>query len=516
MWSVPSREVPVRGVGRQLGTAHSGATIVKILVTGATGYIGGRLVPALLAAGHTVRCMSRNPAKLIQQPWSDDVEVVSADALDRASLDDAMVGCDAAFYLIHSMDGAASDFGARDRLAAENFAAAATDAQLGRIVYLGGLGSGDELSKHLSSRQEVGRILATGAAAVTELRAAVIIGSGSVSFEMLRHLTEVLPAMVTPTWVRTRCQPIAIRDVLTILVAAVEEPGGESHLWEIGGPDQLTYEDMMRGYAEVAGLPRRIIIPVPVLSPSLSKHWIGLVTPLPTGVAKPLVESLKNEVTVADNSIAEELTGGLTDYKEAVRRALQTATHSGVVTRWSDAASSPAEPLPNDPEWAGAKLQSDERSMATPALASDVFWAFSRIGGEVGYYSADWAWQLRGFADSLIGGVGLRRGRRDPEALRLGEAVDFWRVASIEPGRRLQLHAEMKLPGEAWLEFQVEPTATGSLLRQKASFYPRGLLGRLYWLVLTPFHGVIFGQMSRGIVAAAEQRSATRPSVGPA
>jgi len=485
---------------------------MRILVTGASGYIGGRLVPALLTAGHRVRCMSRNPAKLASQPWSTDVEIVSADALDPASLDEAMAGCDTAFYLIHSMDGASSDFGARDRLAAKNFAAAATVAELSRIVYLGGLGSGDELSKHLSSRQEVGRILAGGSAAFTELRAAVIIGSGSVSFEMLRHLTEVLPAMVTPTWVRTRCQPIAIRDVLKILVAAVEESGDESHLWEIGGPDQLTYEDMMRGYAEVAGLPRRIIIPVPVLSPSLSKHWIGLVTPLPTGVAKPLVESLKNEVTVTDNSIAEELTGGLTSYEEAVERALRTASHSETATRWSDAASSPAEPLPTDPEWAGAKLQFDERSLASRASAADVFWAFSRIGGEVGYYSTEWAWQLRGIADSLIGGVGLRRGRRHPEQLRLGEAVDFWRVAAIEPDRRLQLHAEMKVPGEAWLEFEVEPTDTGSRLRQKASFFPRGLLGRLYWLVLTPFHGPIFGQMARGVVAAAEERSAARSS----
>ncbi|MDH3399113.1 MAG: SDR family oxidoreductase, partial [Acidimicrobiia bacterium] len=324
---------------------------------------------------------------------------------------------------------------------------------------------------------------------------------------MLRHLTEVLPVMITPRWVRTRCQPIAIRDVLDILVSAVEEPGDESHLWEIGGPDQLTYEDMMRGYAEVAGLPRRIIIPVPVLSPWLSKHWIGLVTPLPTGVAKPLVASLKNEVIVTDNTIAETFTGRLTDYRESVRRALRTSAISGVATRWSDAAASPAEPLPTDPEWAGATLKFDERTVTTGATPPAVFWAFSRIGGEVGYYSSDWAWELRGMVDSLIGGVGLRRGRRHPEDLRLGEAVDFWRVSSIEPGHRLQLHAEMKLPGEAWLEFEVEAIPTGSRLRQKASFYPRGLLGRLYWLSLTPFHRAIFEQMARGIIEAAEVRA---------
>jgi uncharacterized protein YbjT (DUF2867 family) len=404
------------------------------------------------------------------------------------------------------MDGG-TDFGRRDREAADHFAAAAAAADLARIVYLGGLGSADdELSKHLSSRQEVGRILASGPTAVTELRAAVIIGSGSVSFEMLRHLTEVLPVMVTPRWVRTRCQPIAIRDVLRILVAAVEEPGGESHIWEIGGPDQVSYEDMMRIYAEEAGLPRRVIIPVPLLSPTLSKHWIGLVTPLPTGVAKPLVESLRNEVVVADNSIAAQLTEGLTDYRESVRRALRTSTTVGAPTRWSDAAASPAEPLPNDPEWSGATLQSDERAAVTPAPPGDVFWAVSRIGGDVGYYSVDWAWQLRGIADSLVGGVGRRRGRRDPEHLRQGEALDFWRVSAVEPDRRLQLHAEMLLPGEAWLEWEIEPEGRGSRLRQKASFYPRGLLGRLYWLVLVPFHGVIFAQMVRGILRAAEHR----------
>jgi uncharacterized protein YbjT (DUF2867 family) len=451
--------------------------------------------------------MSRNPAKLAGQPWIDEIEVVTADAFDRPSLDSAMEGCDAAFYLIHSMGGEDSDFDVRDRIAAKNFANAATDASLGRIVYLGGLGAGDELSKHLSSRHEVGRALASGQVAVTELRAAVIIGSGSVSFEMMRHLTEVLPVMVTPTWVRTRCQPIAISDVLKILTASILEPGGESHIWEIGGPDQLSYEDMMRVYAEVAGLPRRVIIPVPVLSPWLSKHWIGLVTPLPAGVAKPLVASLKNEVTVTENSIAETLTGGLTRYRDSVQLALRTSESYQVATRWSDATVSPAQPLPTDPEWAGATVKLHENTVDTPAPSSDVFWAFSSIGGDVGYHSWDWAWKLRGTIDSLIGGVGLRRGRRHPENLRVGEAVDFWRVAHIEPGRLLQLHAEMKLPGGAWLEFEVESLATGSRLRQTASFYPRGLFGRLYWMALTPFHRVIFERMANGIVEAAERRA---------
>ena len=480
---------------------------MRILVTGASGYIGGRLVYALRAAGHDVRCMTRKRARLDGQPWLDEVEVVEADATDRASLDRVMEGCDAAFYLIHSMDGGRG-FDQRDRDAARNFAESAAVAGLSRIVYLGGLGRADDsLSEHLKSRQEVGQILASGPTPVTEVRAAVIIGSGSVSFEMLRHLTEVLPAMITPRWVRTRCQPIAIGDILDILVAAVEESDTVSKVWEVGGPDRVSYQEMMQVYAQEAKLARRLIVPVPLLSPWLSKHWIGLVTPLPTGVAKPLIESLRNEVIVEDNSIAEQLVGDLTSYREAVSLALRTATGGATPTRWSDAASSPAESLPSDPQWAGAMARIHELESVSRAAPDDVYWAVSRIGDDNGYYSADWPWKLRGVIDSLIGGVGLRRGRRDPQLLRQGEALDFWRVSNVEPGRSLQLHAEMRLPGEAWLEWKIEPSGDGSRLRQKASFYPRGLLGRLYWLALVPFHRWIFGQMLRGILVAAERRS---------
>lgn len=460
---------------------------------------------ALRAAGHDVVCMTRKRARLDGQPWRHEVEVVEGDATDRESLDRAMQDCGAAFYLIHSMDGG-TDFGQRDRDAARNFAESAAAAGISRIVYLGGLGRADDtLSEHLRSRQEVGRILASGPTPVTEVRAAVIIGSGSVSFEMLRHLTEVLPAMVTPRWVRTRCQPIAIGDILDILVAAVEDPETRSKVWEVGGPDRVSYQEMMQIYAQEAGLARRLIVPVPLLSPWLSKHWIGLVTPLPTGVAKPLIESLRNEVIVDDNSVATGLIGDLTSYRESVALALRTS--GGIApTRWSDAASSPAESLPSDPQWAGATARSHELESVSIADPESVFWAVARIGGDNGYYSSDWAWSLRGVIDSLVGGVGLRRGRRDPQHLRHGEALDFWRVSNVEPGRFLQLHAEMRLPGEAWLEWEIEPWGDGSKLRQKASFYPRGLLGRLYWMVLVPFHRRIFGQMLRGVLDAAERR----------
>lgn len=478
---------------------------MRVLVTGATGYIGGRLVPRLLESGHHVRCLTRDPKKLDDVAWRDRVEVVAGDILDPDSLLGAFDSVDVAFYLVHSMDGSAEDFGDRDRRAASNFSAAADAAEVRRIVYLGGLGEGD-LSPHLESRQEVGRILASGSTPVSELRAAVIIGSGSVSFEMLRYLTEVLPVMVTPSWVRTLCQPIAIRDVLELLIAAAQEQG-PSVIREIGGPDRVSYEEMMRIYAQVAGLPRRWIIRVPALTPRLSSHWIGLVTPLPTGVAKPLVDSLRVEVTVEDNSYAQRTAGPLIGYRDAVRRALQRSQDLEVPTRWSGAASSPALPYPNDPEWSGGTIEIDEQIVDSTARPESLFAAVSRIGGDNGYYTMDWAWGLRGLLDTLVGGVGLRRGRRHPQVLRKGESLDFWRVVDVQPGHSLQLFAEMRLPGQAWLAFETAPRGSGSRLIQTALFRPRGLLGRVYWWAMIPFHVFIFGRMARKIVAAAEQLS---------
>ncbi|MDX1691178.1 MAG: SDR family oxidoreductase [Acidimicrobiia bacterium] len=483
---------------------------MKILVAGATGYIGGRLVPRLLEAGHEVRCLARRPGKLDELPWRDRVEVVQGDVLEPKSLKEAASGCDAAFYLVHSME-AGGDFEDLDRTGAENFRAAADAVALRRVVYLGGLGPDDEeLSPHLGSRQEVGRILASGATPVTELRAAVIIGSGSLSFEMLRYLTEVLPIMTTPTWVRTDCQPIAVRDVLEMLVAAVEEEGDASRVVEVGGPDVLSYQDMMKVYAEEAGLRKRIIVPVPVLSPGLSSLWVGLVTPLPPSVARPLVDSLRHEVVVTTPPPDGLLPPAETSYRDAVRRALQRPAAT-VESRWTDAGSVPALPAIGDPEWSGGTVLTDIREISTDAEPRHLFWAFSRIGGNVGYYGLNWAWRLRGVLDQLFGGVGLRRGRRHPEELREGDAVDFWRVEFVERERRLRLHAEMRLPGEAYLEWEIVPTDEGSDLVQRAIFLPRGLFGRLYWYVLVPFHTYIFPRMARRIAATAEERGYACP-----
>lgn len=484
---------------------------MKIAVAGATGYIGGRLVPRLLQEGHEVVCVARNPRKLDGRPWRSEVEVRYGDVQDSESLEAALAGCEVAFYLVHSMGGK-SDFVAADREAARTFAAAAAANHLKRIVYLGGLGaSRDQLSTHLSSRHETGAVLASGTVPVTELRAAVIIGSGSVSFEMLRYLTEVLPVMVTPKWVWTRCQPIAIRDVLAYLVAVLDDDQA-SHVYEVGGPDVVSYREMMQVYAEEAGLPKRLLIPVPVLTPRLSSHWIGLVTPVPAGVAKPLVDSLRNEVVVHDTTALAKFGVQPIPFRQAVVLALARSNSLQVETRWSDASTSPAQPFAGDPSWAGGTLFVDRQEAESTAPAADLYWGFARIGGSVGYYSLDWAWRARGLIDRAVGGVGLRRGRRHPEEVRLHDSIDFWRVAALEPGSMLQLAAEMKMPGEAWLEWRVEPTDAARKVVQTAYFRPKGLSGRLYWYAMLPFHHLIFRSMLDAIVRSAEDRPTPPPA----
>ena len=474
---------------------------MKIAVTGATGYIGGRIVPRLLDSGHEVVCLARTPGKLDDRPWRDRVEVRRCDVLDLEEVRVGISGCDAAYYLIHSM-GDSADFSSAEHQAATNFATAAGSERLQRIVYLGALGKGDDLSKHLTSRQAVGRILADGTTPVTEFRAAVVIGSGSVSFEMLRYLTEVLPIMTTPRWVETRCQPIAIRDVLDYLTAALDDKPG-SNVYEIGGPDVVSYREMMQTYAKVAGLKKRTIIPVPVLTPQLSSLWIGLVTPLPIGVARPLVDSLVTEVIVEDPGADRFGVVPLT-LEEAIESALDQHSRLDTPSRWSDASTSPALPLAGDPEWAGGTLLTDKKVLTTDATPAQLFKAFSRVGGSFGYYTMNWAWRFRGVIDTLVGGVGLRRGRRHPDLVRLHDTIDFWRVSAVRPDEHLQLSAEMRLPGEAWLEWSITSVDGKTSLEQVAYFRPRGLFGRLYWYAMLPFHGFIFGGMARKIVRAAE------------
>ena len=483
------------------------------LVTGATGYIGGRLVPELLAAGHTVRVMSRSPERLRDHPWADQVEMVRADAVDEQQVAAACAGVDVVYYLIHALGGGPS-FEETDRRTARVMAAAAREAGVGRLVYLGALEpEGEDLSPHLRSRIEVAGILLASGVPTVVLRAAVVLGSGSASFEMLRYLTERLPVMVTPRWVHSRIQPIAIRDVLRYLVGCAHLPPSVHRCFDIGGPDVMNYAEMMQRYAAVAGLPRRRIMPVPLFSPSLSSHWVGLITPVPAGIARPLVESLRNTVVCREHDIAEYLPDppeGLLGFDEAVRLAVQRVRDSAVSTRWASASvpGAPSDPLPTDPDWAGGSLYVDERTRHSTAPPEALWRVVEGIGGENGWYSFPLAWEVRGLLDRLVGGVGLRRGRRDPRRLYVGDALDFWRVEERDTARLLRLRAEMRLPGLAWLEFHVEHDGDGAVLRQRATFAPRGLAGHVYWRGIAVFHGVVFGGMLRGLVRAAEQSPA--------
>ncbi len=483
------------------------AALPPIAVTGATGYIGGRLVSRLLAHGHRVRCIVRSPGKLARRPFADDprVEVVACDLADRAATARALAGCGAAFYLVHSMLAAGAAYADHDRRLARTFAAAAEEAGLPRIVYLGGLGeTGEGLSEHLASRREVERDLAAGSVPVTVLRAAMIIGAGSASFEILRYLVERLPVMVTPRWVRTRCQPIGIRDVLHYLVACLDAPATIGQTLDIGGPEVLTYADIIRITAEERGLPRRWIVPVPVLTPRLSSLWIHLVTPISASIARPLAEGLRNEVVCRDDRASRLMPGPLQTVRECIADAL--AVDGEVETSWSDAGV-----MPGDPDWAGGKVFVDPRSIEIAASPAAVFRAVCRIGGGHGWYAADWLWRLRGFLDRLCGGPGLRRGRRSPDRVAFGDALDFWRVTAVEPDRSLTLHAEMKLPGVATLTFTIEPSASDPdrcRLQQTARFRPRGLLGLVYWYAVLPLHGLVFRGMLQGIRRTAEDLAA--------
>ena len=494
------------------------APAVRCLVTGASGYIGGRLVPELLSSGYTVRCMARDPSKLGGRPWSGQVEVAVADATDPAAVRRALAGVDVAYYLIHSL-GSGPSFEERDRAAAAVFAEAAAAAGVRRLIYLGGIVAGDQarLSPHLRSRGEVGDILLASGVPTAVLQAAVIIGSGSASFEMLRYLTERLPVMVTPKWVSTLIQPIAVRDVLRYLVGCAALPDDVSRTFDLGGPEVVTYASMMRRYAQTAGLQPRVLVPVPLLTPRLSSLWVGLVTPVPAGLARPLVESLRNKVVCANHDIAAYVPDppeGLLPVQRAIALALRHTREGEVSTRWSSAstAGAPSDPLPTDPDWSGGSLYADVRSGVVRSSPAALWRVIEGIGGQTGWYSFPAAWAVRGLLDRLAGGVGLRRGRRDPARLVVGDALDFWRVEAITPGSLLRLRAEMKLPGLAWLELAAGCDGNGrTIYTQRAIFQPRGLAGHVYWRSIAPFHGVVFGGMLRNITAAAQRAEPSPP-----
>ncbi|MEN8581228.1 SDR family oxidoreductase [Burkholderia sp. RS01] len=486
---------------------HPGNDRRTVLVTGATGYIGGRLVPRLLEAGHRVKVLVRSPEKIAGVPWFGDVEVVRSSLDDTGALQDALKGVDVLYYLVHSM-AAGSGFEAKEKSMAELVANAAAAADVHRIVYLGGLHPRNtELSTHMRSREAVGKVFLSGPVDAVVFQAGVVIGSGSASFEMIRHLAETLPLMPAPSWVRNRVEAIAVRDVLHYLVGAASLQERLNRTFDIGSRDVLSYAGMMQEYGAEAGLPRRVVLALPIPAPRLAGLWVALVTPIPLSMSVPLVQSLQHDAVSAEHDIDDYIKqpdGGLTGYRTAVALALGKERDGQVETTWANAGAD-ADPLPSDPQWAGHKVYVDERTFYGDVDPAQVWTIIEGIGGKNGWYSLPLAWSVRGWLDKLSGGAGLTRGRRHPHHLVAGEVVDWWRVERIERGRLLRLRAEMRAPGRAWLELSVEPDGAGSRYRQRAIFFPKGLSGRLYWLAVLPFHSLIFPAMSRNITAAARK-----------
>lgn len=495
-------------------STHPAAPARRVFLTGATGYVGGRLAPRLLEQGFELCCVVRSARKMQARPWADDprVRIVEADMLDVAAMTAAMRGCEAAYYLVHSMQASGREYAQHDRDLAAAFAQAAERAGVGRIIYLGGLGEmGANLSEHLSSRREVERVLAGRSTPVTVFRAAMVIGSGSASFEILRYLVERLPVMVTPRWVSTQCQPIAIDNVIHYLTACLDVPATIGRTLDIGGAEVMSYRRIMQETAEALGLRRRWIVAVPVLTPRLSSMWIHLVTPISYRLARPLAEGLRNRVVCRDDEAQRLMPQTLLTVRQSIDAALGSAALGATPTAWSDAGV-----ITGDPDWAGGKLFVDERTRHIAASAGTVFEAVCKVGGGHGYYAADWLWRLRGWLDRLVGGPGLRRGRRHPQRLCYGDALDFWRVIEVDAPRRLTLLAEMKLPGVAALQFTIEPNdagdgGAGCTLHQVARFKPRGLLGLAYWYAVLPLHHLVFRGMLRGISRQAEANG-SRPA----
>ena len=484
------------------------------LVTGASGYVGGRLVRDLLNDGKRVRVLVRDAKKIQGQSWAAFVDIVEGNASNADDLDRALADVHTAYYLLHSIN-VATDFGDIESAMALGFSQAAERAKITQIIYLGGIANDENRSRHLTSRMNTGAQLATGSTPVLELRAGIIIGSGSASFEMLRHLTHRLPIMTTPKWVSNRTQPIAIRDVLHYLRACANLQKPVNEVRDIGGPEVVTYAKMMQSFAAISGLRKRKIIQVPVLTPKLSSLWIGFVTPVPTSLARPLVESLISEVVVDKNKSIDSLIAppaeGLLTVAQAIELALNRTTLNQVNTRWSDAAfpTAPWQKAQGDPDWAGELMLKDHREISTDVPLNFLWQQIEAIGGEHGWFGSDWLWYLRGLLDRFVGGVGLRRGRRDPRFLRIGDSLDFWRVEELEKEKRLKLYAEMVLPGKAWLEFNLEVRDGKTYVSQDALFAPRGLGGQLYWYIVSPFHFFIFPTMLRNIEKEARKSQAT-------